>query len=68
MMFTSNPIHLNVSNIFYSPKHLYIYYDLLLQQHFYLRLIHFYAHYYHLTNANTFLAFTLPTNNLFQVS
>ena len=48
---------LNVSNISYSTNHLYIYYDILLQQHFYLHLLPFFTHYYHLPNINTtFLA------------
>ena len=42
---------LNVSNISYSTKHLYIYYDLFLFTPFV-----FYAHCYHLLNTNTSLA------------
>ena len=37
---------LNVSNIYYSTMHLYICYNLLLQQHFYSRLLLFYVHYW----------------------
>ena len=47
---------LNVSNFSYSTKYLYIHYDLLLQQHFSLHPMPFYAHFYDLQNTNIYLA------------
>ena len=41
---------MNVSNISYLTRDLFIPYDFLLQQYFYSHLLHFYAHYYHLPN------------------
>ena len=40
---------LSVLYIYCSTKRLYIHYDLLLQQHFYSRLLLFYVHYVHKT-------------------
>ena len=73
---------LNVSNISYSTKYLYIRYVLLLQQCFYSHLLLFYAHYYYVPNMNRSLAlvknssiptqtvsyFISPTTNLFELS
>ena len=73
---------LNVSNISYSTKYLYIRYVLLLQQYFYSHLLLFYAHYYYVPNMKRSLAlvknssiptqavsyFILPTTNLFELS
>ena len=47
---------LNVLNIYCSTIHLYIRYDLLLQQHFYSHLSRFYIHYSRLPKMNTSLA------------
>ena len=47
---------LNVLNIYCSTIHLYIHYDLLLQQHFYSQLLLFYVHYCRLPKLNTSLA------------
>ena len=58
MIFTLNPIH-RMSQAFLI-QHLYIHYDLLLQQHFCLRYLPFYAHYYHLPNMNTCLSLIQP--------
>ena len=47
---------LNALNIYCSTIHLYIHYDLLLQQHFYSHLLLFYVHYCRLPKMNTSLA------------
>ena len=54
LYFESDP--LNVSNISYLTKHLYIHYDLLSQRHFCLGPLPFYAHYFCQPNTITSLA------------
>ena len=54
---------LNALNIYYSSKHLYIRYNLLLQQHFYSHLLLFYVYYLPSTKSKYIVAFNL-TNSL----
>ena len=53
MVFTLNSM---VLYVYYSTIYLYIHYDLLLRQHFYLRILLFYVHYCRLPRINTSLA------------
>ena len=57
----------NVSNIYYSTKHFYIQYELLLQQNFYWHPLLFFAHYYQPLKRVKLFGFN-PKNSLIATS